>query len=411
MKKPSSENILFVIIMLIIFPFLVIAYPLASGESNPICTNDSTRDNVISPVTCGKYGIITTRYYDTYGHKENVTVQYMVNSPVGKPKALVVLFDGGNGDTGISGDANTGKLFDTGSNFLVRSAQLFAEHGYPTVAIDSPSDHNSDSNLEFDKYRISPAHVQDIVSVISTVNKGNLPVFLAGTSRGVESAVSVNKISIGIMLSSPVTSGKNLYLGDPSYPNLQPSYVRVPMDMLVNKFDTCHVTTPNNAKIFYLEVKSNGIQTNFDQISGGFSMDENDCLALTYHGFLGIENEAIKITTQRMDEILENNQHQFPGNLNPIAKPSTLFINSKKNVSIDLATLASDKDKDLLSYSLVYPISSMGAKLNISGSKLTYYPIDPNIVDGFVYVVSDGKGGKSSAVITVEAGQVDKSNK
>ena len=393
----------------VFFFLIIICEHTAAGDSDPSCTKDSTEDNIISPVACGKFGIVTSRYYDTYGNKENVTVQYMVNSPTSKPKALVVLFDGGNGDTGILGNASTGKLLDAGSNFLVRSAQLFAEQGYLAVAIDWPSDHEGDSYLEFDKYRVSPAHTQDIVSVISAVNKDNLPVFLAGTSRGVESAVADNKLSIGILLSDPVTSGKNLYLGDPEYANLQASSVRVPMDILVNNLDECRFTSPNAAKIFYLEVKSFGIKTNFDKLSGGFSIDDS-CTALSYHGFLGIEQEAVKITTQRMNETLQNIQQQYAGNLNPIAKPAIFFMSSKKSISIDLATLASDNDKDNLSYSLVYPESTMGAKLSISGSKVTYQPVDPNIVDGFVYVVSDGRGGKSSAIITVEHGQVNQSN-
>lgn len=39
--------------------------------------------------------------------------------------------------------------------------------------------------------------------------------------------------------------------------------------------------------------------------------------------------------------------------------------------------------------------------LSISGSVVTYTPAGAGITDGFVYIVADGKGGKSSAVVAV----------
>ena len=67
-----------------------------------------------------------------------VTVNYMVNDPAGLPKAIVLLFAGGTGEAGIMGGTN-GTVARTGTNFLVRSAQLFANASYRAVTVDSPA--------------------------------------------------------------------------------------------------------------------------------------------------------------------------------------------------------------------------------------------------------------------------------
>lgn len=392
------------------FTFFIIDGQITLADSNPVCTTDSSHGSIISSTSCGKYGIVTSRHYTTSGIKKDVTVQYMVNIPAGTPKALALLLPGGNGASGIAGDASTDQLQSTGLNFLVRSAQLFAEHGYLAVTIDRPSDITTDSIAEFDKYRISPANAQDIVSVISAVNKDNLPVFLVGTSSGAISAVADNRISVGILLSSPVTSGNGIYLGRPNYSMVQASSIKVPTDILVNKLDSCQNAGADNAEKFYSQLVSLGTTANFDELDGGFGRSLDPCNATTYHGFLGIENEAVQATTQRMDDILKNIYNEYSKNQIPIAKSSTLSINSKNNATIDLATLTSDQDGGSFRYSILYPTSSMGAQLSISGSVVTYTPLDTNIVDGFVYVVSDGKGRVSSAVITVEGGQTNQTN-
>src|SRR3989304_4179842 len=141
----------------------------------------------------------------------------MVHRPKNKAKAVVVLIAGGILGTGITGDPLTGQVFTAGENFLVRSAQLFAEDGYIAVTILRPAKPTIPPAPEFpttgtdavqwDHYRISPKHAFDIVRDVAQVNADNLPVFLAGTSSGSISMVAQNMLGNGILISSPVTAG------------------------------------------------------------------------------------------------------------------------------------------------------------------------------------------------------------
>ena len=177
-----------------------------------ICTRNSTvnTDGTLDTLTrsnpCTFYTITDTRVTDT---GTQVTMDYFINWPSNgsAPKALVVLIGGKDLNMEFAGDTTTGVANPStgGGNFVVRTAQLFADAGYVTVAINRPSD-LPDSIADTDKYRISVKHAVDILTVLKYVNTENLDVFLVGTSCGAISAVASNLIAAGISLSSPVTS-------------------------------------------------------------------------------------------------------------------------------------------------------------------------------------------------------------
>jgi hypothetical protein len=200
---------------------------------------------------------------------------------------LVVLFAGGNGDTQITGDPNTGEVTHAGNNFLVRSAQLFAKHRYLAVTIDRPLVGPSQTpefstNQEYDQYRVSAAHGIDIAAVVTAVNVDDLPVFLAGTSRGAISAVAQHRLGlgiIGVLLLSPVTSQggnpANLFIGHPdstTYQSLQPEFVTVPAHVLAHELDACGVSTPADSEVLHNEFVNLGIDSKVHQVTGGFDL-------------------------------------------------------------------------------------------------------------------------------------------
>jgi hypothetical protein len=201
----------------------------------------------------------------------------------------------------------------------VRSAQLFATDKYLAVTINRPLvgpglDPEFLTNPEFDQYRASADHGADIAAVIAAVNTDNLAIFFAGTSRGALSAVAQHQLNagiVGILLSSPVTSGggPSLFVGHPDYPNLQPEFVTVPVHVLAHELDGCPVSTPENSEALHDEFVSLEIDSEFDELSGGFDLTGTggitECDAKTHHGFLGIENRAVKKITKRMDGILK----------------------------------------------------------------------------------------------------------
>jgi Bacterial Ig domain len=59
-----------------------------------------------------------------------------------------------------------------------------------------------------------------------------------------------------------------------------------------------------------------------------------------------------------------------------------------------------------LTYSLPHPTSNRGGTLSLNGALVEYTPPAgfTNRTDGFVFQVSDGKGGKTNGVILVAVG-------
>jgi hypothetical protein len=380
---------------------------LVSAASLPECTTDSQQDPfvVIRSAPCGTYRIIRTRRESVGGVEQDVTVQYMFHAPAGPAKAMVVLFSGGIGQTGITGDPSTGQVFTSNNNFLVRSAQLFAERGYLAVTIDRPNPAPPDA--EYQSHRLSARHAQDIVAVANHANRWARHVFLAGTSSGTLSVVAQSVLGAGTMISSPVTVGSPQvpFIGNTNFPNLVPSFVTVPVHVMAHAMDGCGGTPPANAAALHEQFFLAGISSVYDLMNGGFDRTGiggiQPCDAVTYHGFLGIENAAVSRITARMDAIIAAYASRFPWNRRPVTRPGWLVTTLQRPVSIDLRWLAADLNGDQLSFSLPYATSSRGAAIVLRGTVATYWPTQMGITDGFVFVVSDGRGGRSADVVTV----------
>jgi len=107
-----------------------------------------------------------------------------------------------------------------------------------------------------------------------------------------------------------------------------------------------------------------------------------------------------------MDYFLKKKNQDFPGNIKPeltVNAPFSVSTAADTAVTIDLAGLALDADGDTLSYSLPHPTSNRGGTLSLNGSSVQYTPPAgfSNRTDGFVFQVSDGKGGKTNGIILV----------
>ena len=247
-----------------------------SDSASPADTN-----TIIKSAPCGRYGTLATR---KVSGEIDVIVEYMVHTPSSTPKAIAVLIPGGTGDSGIQGTGTT--VTAAGNNFLVRSAQLFAQDGYLTITLDRPSDMSTPSSVRsYDDYRISARHALDIAAIVAAENEDNLDVFLVGTSRGALSAVANHQLAMAIAISSAVTSGVSPltstaahYLGDGTA-NLAPEFVAVPTHMKIHNSDGCAVSAPANARgIFdgFTEVAgfyaTAGVENHYSTFTGGFDM-------------------------------------------------------------------------------------------------------------------------------------------
>lgn len=168
-------------------------------------------------------------------------------------KGLVLLFMGGEGDAGIEPAGKGAVQSPASANFLVRSAQLFAEAGFVAVIIDSPEGPLGPklctSNALADSYRRSPELSHDVVKVVSAVRKGryaHLPIFVVGTSRGAIAAVQLKDLGLGVALPSPAVSAGGA-LSD--FVGRRPADADIEAATLVlsNVGDCCGVSSSNDA--------------------------------------------------------------------------------------------------------------------------------------------------------------------
>ncbi len=382
-----------------------------SGNLNR-CTMTSTIDNTTTPPTvtrtnvlnCAFYGEVQTRISATGAP---VTVQYIAVRPSNgsAPKAAVFLIGGGDFDLNFVGNAATGAATTIGANFLVRTAQIFAEAGYLAVAMNKPSDlptpGTTNTTIDADQYRISVRHAVDILTVLREVNTDGLDVFIAGTSRGGISAVATNLIATGIALSSVVTRASTgpgpLFVNDVRHANLLPGFVQRPSHVLWNTDDQCPLTQPADSQTL-----ANNLGAAFNAVSGGFINDTDVCGAQHFHGYMGIEQIAVDPVTAWLDGRVA----ALGGNRRPDAAFALLPTAARVPLSIDLAALTRDVDGGPLSYALSHVGSGRGGTVTLSGATATYTPPAGATggTDNFVYVVTDGRGGVNAAVITIRIG-------
>jgi hypothetical protein len=442
---------------------------IADSTPNP-STGPATSANLINSTPCGVYGTVTSRFQPVSGVETAVTVRYMKHEPSGNVKAIVVLLPGGQGQAGLVPDSciddtppcDPVPVASAGNNFLVRSAQLFADRGFRALTIDQPSPLPSGDHLPnggncgdpnnqdcYDIYRQSQRHALDIAAVIRKENPGHKPVFLVGTSRGTESAVAQNVLGVGIVLSSPVTlaavspptapptagipnpcdGNHTPYVDDCYYGALKASVVTVPVQIVEHADDpvatnNCYVAPATSAMDLRDDLKLNGdggagVDTFYRSMSGGFQVVDSTtgdvvdvCGAQSNHGFLGIEVETIHRMDRRMTLILQG-LATTPADHPPVAANATVNLNLANHTSrtVDLASLVSDADcpaGDCLTFALAHLKSTRSAVLSLSGSVVTYdasaAPFasqgSATVHDAFVYVVSDGSK-KSIGVINV----------
>lgn len=219
--------------------------------------------------------------------REGVTVPTWVISP-GSVKASVVLFAGGSGRLEIS-EQGIGR----NGNFLVRSKNMFVQHGFVVMIPDVPSDQG-----DLHSFRTSELHATDIRHMISWLRKLNpdKPVWLIGTSRGVLSvAGAASRLTgkqgpDGIVLSASVTRPSNS--GAESLEDVALEKITVPTLLVHHEQDECYVTP--FADIPELSEQLKQVRNKQIKSYRGGKNQGHECRARSYHGFNGLENIVIK---------------------------------------------------------------------------------------------------------------------
>jgi pimeloyl-ACP methyl ester carboxylesterase len=202
--------------------------------------------------------------------------------------ATVVLYSGGAGgmgSTGADGWPNSG-------NFLIRSAKLFAAHPFNVILVGRASDV---PNLD-GATRTGDEHDLDNQAIFRTLKaKSPVPIWLVGTSMG---TISVAAAAIrdsgsniaGIVLTSSVTA----YRVYGAVPKQELGKIKVPVLVLHHERDVCKICTPYEAKDIAGRLTNSPIKKTV-LVSGGDGATGDPCEAFHYHGFIGMEREAVDL--------------------------------------------------------------------------------------------------------------------
>lgn len=231
--------------------------------------------------------------------RPGVTQDYYLIEPDGKPRAIAVLFVGGEGELGLE---NSGPTKGTG-NFLMRVRRQLAAAGFVLVYPDTPSDRRSGLG----SFRTTPQHAEDIAAVVKAVKaRADLPVFLIGTSRGTISAANgaarlpAGAVT-GLVLTSTITVRGNK--GQASIYDVPVKDIKLPVFALAHRNDGCYVTPPDTLPAM-LNAMPAAARKDSLVLEGGAGRRGDACGAQSPHGYLGIEDQAAKAITDWIEAIL-----------------------------------------------------------------------------------------------------------
>jgi len=202
--------------------------------------------------------------------------------------ATVVLYSGGGGGFGKIGADG----WPSSMNFLIRSAKLFSAHPFNVILVGRATDVSNLDGLT----RIGDDHDLDNQAIFRTIKaKSTAPIWLVGTSMG---TISVTAAAIrdsgsniaGIVLTSSVTA----YRVKGAVPTQDLAKIKVPVLVLHHERDACKVCTPYEAKDIAGGLKNSPIKKTV-LVSGGDGASGDPCEALHYHGFIGMERDAVDL--------------------------------------------------------------------------------------------------------------------
>lgn len=198
--------------------------------------------------------------------------------------ATVLLFSGGAGGIGYRDGRPQSQ------NFLIRSRELFGDEHLNVALVGNPSDKRQ---LD-DAWRTSGAHAADVTAILDSVREQSaVPVWLVGTSRGTVSAaalaIALQPRLAGVVFTASITS----YRQPASVPQQALDRLTLPVLVYHHRQDACPVTQAHETdwilrKLSHAPVKRQML------VSGGANPSGDPCEPLHWHGFIGMEPQAVK---------------------------------------------------------------------------------------------------------------------
>ncbi len=210
------------------------------------------------------------------------------------PVAAVILFVGGHGALGLKSPTE----MDWGErSFLVRTREKFAAHKLIVALVDAPSDRGDGMDAAF---RMGNAHARDIDAIGAYIKKlADVPVWAVGTSTGTWSAawnaIAADNID-GLVLTSTITKPRPHWKLAQTHPDgvasLPLDEVLLPTLIIAHAEDTCDTAPPDGVSKLRDRL-TNAQPVEVVMLKGGEPSPSERCEALSRHGFLGVEDEAV----------------------------------------------------------------------------------------------------------------------
>jgi acetyl esterase/lipase len=199
--------------------------------------------------------------------------------------ATLFIFSGGGGGFGKVEDG-----WPTSGNFLVRTAKLWANEGFNLAIFGRPSD---SEELGYED-RISDTHMQDVKAAIEWVNKKSAaPIWIIGTSRGtISTAATLIKLPDSQIVGGVVTASVVAYKKAGALPKQALDEIKVPVLVYHHKDDACELCKPHEVPSIISDLKNAPIKK-LMMVSGGANPKGGVCEAQHWHGFIGMESQAV----------------------------------------------------------------------------------------------------------------------
>jgi predicted alpha/beta-hydrolase family hydrolase len=200
--------------------------------------------------------------------------------------ATVILLPGGGGSLGKLVDGKPGSI-----NFLVRSRDEFATHGFNVAVVGRASDKEDLTT----GYRTNAEHVDDLRAVVDALRqRSNLPLWMIGTSRGTVSATAAaiafgNERLAGIVLTSSITNMKH----PGAVPAQKLEAIRIPVLVMHHERDACGGCRPYETS-WIMRGLVNAPVKKLMLVNGGGDPSGDPCEPLHWHGYIGMEKQAVE---------------------------------------------------------------------------------------------------------------------
>lgn len=199
--------------------------------------------------------------------------------------ATVLLLSGGSGGIGLrDGQPQSG-------NFLIRSREHFRAEGFHVALLGNPSDKRA---LD-DAWRTSAAHQADVLAVLQSLRDqgASQPVWLVGTSRGTVSAtalgLALQEQLAGLVLTASVAS----FSVSTAVTQQALDRLRLPVLVYHHRDDACRITLARDAEHIVRRLTQAPVRK-FWLVTGGANPTGDPCEAFHWHGFVGMEAQAVK---------------------------------------------------------------------------------------------------------------------